>query len=49
MCIRDSLDTVLEQADTPQLREHDRAVWTHTDDGEQLDVLRAYTCLLYTS
>ena len=37
------LDTVLEQADTPQLREHDRAVWTHTDDGEQLDVLRAYT------
>ena len=36
------LDTVLEQADTPQLREHDRAVWTHTDDGEQLDVLRAY-------
>ena len=37
------LSTVLKQADTPPLGENDRAVWTQTDDGEQLDILRAYT------
>ena len=37
------LPTVLKQADTPPLGENDRAVWTQTDDGEQLDILRAYT------
>ena len=37
------LSTVLKQADTPSLGENDRAVWTQTDDGEQLDILRAYT------
>ena len=37
------LSTVLKQADTPPLGENDRAVWTQTDDGEQLDILRTYT------
>lgn len=37
------LSTVLKQTDTPPLGENDRAVWTQTDDGEQLDILRAYT------
>lgn len=37
------LSTALKQADTPPLGENDRAVWTQTDDGEQLDILRAYT------
>ena len=37
------LSTVLKQADTQPLGENDRAVWTQTDDGEQLDILRAYT------
>lgn len=37
------LSTVLKQADTPPLGENDKAVWTQTDDGEQLDILRAYT------
>lgn len=37
------LSTVLKQADTPPLGENDRVVWTQTDDGEQLDILRAYT------
>lgn len=37
------LSTVLKQANTPPLGENDRAVWTQTDDGEQLDILRAYT------
>ena len=37
------LSTVLKQAGTPPLGENDRAVWTQTDDGEQLDILRAYT------
>ena len=37
------LSTVLKQADTPPLGENDRAVWTQTDDGEQLDIQRAYT------
>lgn len=37
------LSTVLKQADTPPLGENDRAVWTQSDDGEQLDILRAYT------
>ena len=35
--------TVLRQAGTPALGENDRVVWTQTEDGERLDVLRAYT------
>ena len=37
------LATVLQQSDTPPLGENDEAVWTQTDDGERLDILRAYT------
>ena len=37
------LATVLQQAETPPLGENDEAVWTQTDDGERLDILRAYT------
>ncbi len=37
------LATVLLQAETLPLGEHDEAVWSETADGEQLDILRAYT------
>lgn len=37
------LATVLQQSETPPLGENDEAVWTQTDDGERLDILRAYT------
>ena len=37
------LTAVLQQSDTPPLGEHDEAVWSQTEDGERLDVLRAYT------
>lgn len=37
------LAAVLQQSDTPPLGEHDEAVWSQTEDGERLDVLRAYT------
>lgn len=36
------LATVLQQSDTPPLGENDEAIWTQTDDGERLDILRAY-------
>ena len=35
--------TVLQQSGTPPLGENDAAVWSQTEDGEQLDILRAYT------
>ena len=37
------LAAVLQQSGTPPLGEHDEAVWSQTEDGERLDVLRAYT------
>lgn len=37
------LATVLRQAETPPLGENDKAIWSQTDDGTQLDILRAYT------
>ena len=37
------LATVLQQSGTPALGENDEAVWSQTEDGEQLDILRAYT------
>ena len=37
------LATVLLQSETPALGENDEAVWHETADGEQLDILRAYT------
>lgn len=37
------LAAVLQQSGTPPLDEHDEAVWSQTEDGERLDVLRAYT------
>lgn len=35
--------TVLQQSGTPPLGANDAAVWSQTEDGEQLDILRAYT------
>ena len=37
------LATVLRQAETPPLGENDKAIWSQTDDGTRLDILRAYT------
>ena len=37
------LAAVLQQSGTPPLGEHDEAVWSQSEDGERLDVLRAYT------
>ena len=37
------LAAVLQQSGTPPMGEHDEAVWSQTEDGERLDVLRAYT------
>ena len=38
-----ALATVLRQAETPPLGENDKAIWSQTDDGTRLDILRAYT------
>ena len=37
------LATVLRQAETPPLGENDKAIWSQTDDGTRLAILRAYT------
>ena len=42
------LAAVLQQSGTPPLGEHDEAVWSQTEDGERLDVLRAYTVSVTT-
>ena len=34
---------MLRQAETPPLGENDKAIWSQTDDGTRLDILRAYT------
>ena len=42
-CAHPDLATVLRQAETPPLGENDKAIWSQTDDGTRLDILRAYT------
>ena len=39
----DSEEVLLAQTDTPPLGEHDEIVWSQIADGEQMQVLRAYT------
>ena len=39
----DSEEVLLAQTDTPPLGEHDEIVWSQIPDGEQMQVLRAYT------
>lgn len=39
----DSEEVLLAQTDTPPLGENDRIVWSQIADGEQMQVLRAYT------
>lgn len=39
----DSEEALLAQTDTPPLGENDRIVWSQIADGEQMQVLRAYT------
>lgn len=39
----DSEEVLLAQTDTPPLGEHDEIIWSQIADGEQMQVLRAYT------